>query len=274
MGLISKFGKATGLYNTDFDLSDAIGITNPAPPDISKSPDAEALRRFAGQLTDEYAQRQPGVAPTREASTRTATTLDTTQSDQARAAQQDAINRLQGVAGGAPTSADYLYQRGVDAARANAAGMAAAYSRQNPGLALRAGLAAGNQASAASNATAAQLKAEEQARARDALAAAAAAMRGQDITAAGRNQDAANTASSENQAAFNQASAQNLGANLTQQQIDAAREDALRRAAAASLIAPFSATQANAQIQAQNDAANQTGIGSLISAGGNILGRR
>lgn len=227
-------GATANPFGTARGFTDKLGITSPAPPDLSKGPDAEKLRTFAGQLTQEYQQRQPGVAPV----------LDTRQSDEARGIQTGAIQSLQGVADGTTeTAANALLQKGTDYAAKNAMGTAAAYSTGAPAQALRMGLTAGGDAYSKAASDAAILKAQEQANARGQLVTAAGQVRGQDITGAQSNQQS----------------------NLTQQQIDAQREANLRAAAASTLLGPLGAAQANQQIQAQNNAANQAAWGGLLS---------
>src|SRR6266576_2750836 len=82
------------------DLTNAVGLTNPAAPDISKTPAAQDLSKFAGQLTNEYQNRTNGAAPVV-----TAPKVDTTQSDQARGIQQNTIGGFQSVAGGGTNTA-------------------------------------------------------------------------------------------------------------------------------------------------------------------------
>lgn len=205
-----------GSGNPIKDATNAVGLTNPDPADISKSPDAEKLRQFAGQLSSEYA-----------------TNVAKGQSDQSRGVQQSNIDDLAGVASGkTKTAADTLLMQGTDTAARAALGTAATYSAQNPGDALRQGLAAGSGAYDRAAATAAMQKAQEQSDARAQLAAAAGAMRGGDIT----------------------------------------ETNNLRKDAETSLIAPMNTTLANQKIQADNNAANSTALGGLASDYGKGLG--
>lgn len=240
------FGTAVRFVNDPLGTlragTDKLGLTAPAPPDLSKGPDAEALRTFAGNLVKEYEQRQPGVAPK----------IDQQRSDEARGYQIGALDDLRGVASGeTKTAADALLQKGVDQAAGTAMGTAAAYSAGNPTMALRRGLSAGADIGNKAAADAAMLKATEQAAARNAILSGAGQTRQGDITTAAADQ----------------------GATLTQAQIDAQREDALRRAAAAGLLGPLAAAQANQQIQQQNAAGNQVAIGSILGGAGNIVSR-
>jgi len=237
-------------------VTNAVGLTNPAAPDISKTPAAQDLSRFAGQLTSEYKNRTAGTAPVV-----TAPTVDTTQSDQARGIQQNTIGGLQGVAsGGTNTAADALLTKGTDAASRQAMGTAATYSAANPGEALRMGLAAGGDAANKAASDAAILKANEQADARAKLVDAATAMRTGDTNIATTN--AANTLS---------ANQGNQSANILQQQTNNTNDQNLRTAAETGLIGAFAPTSINSQNQLNNQAANSTAIGGLIGTAGKMI---
>lgn len=254
--------------------TDAFGITNPAPPDLSQGPDAQATRDFAAKLRGQYGNLQPGQARMVRPDTVTATSLDQTQANQARDAANRNLAGLEGVANGAPTAADALLQRGTDTAARQAMGTAAAYSRGNPAGALRAGLAAGNDAAARAASVAAEQKANEQAQARGQIGSFADAMRGADLNAAQYNANAANQTGQFNATTNLQGQKANQDALLQQQQINNQHQVALGNLASTSSIAPLNAAQANAALQQQNQANNQHGIGALITAAGALSDER
>lgn len=217
-----------------------LGLTHAAPPDPSQGPDAAADRDFATGLRQQYAYAQPTAAPT----------LDQTYANQARQSQQANIGDLQGVANGSTaTAADSLLRQGTDQAARNATGLAAAYSAQNPGLALRAGLAASNNAYAQAASQAGIQKAQEQAAARQQIGGLTNDMRTQDLGAAQQNQ----------------------GAALQQQQLNNQYQLGLGNLATSATIAPINASVANQQIQSANNAQNTQGIGSIYSSTGSFL---
>lgn len=269
LGKISSFA-SDPIKNT----TNALGITNPPPADLSKGPDAQNIRDLAAMYRRDYENRTPGTASTVAAAPLAATTLDTTQSDQARAIAQRNLSGLEATAGGAPTAADAMLTRGTDAARRNAAGLAAAYSRGNPGLALRAGLAAGNQAQAEASAVAAQQKAAEIAEARARIGSLADAMRGADLNAAAANQNNAADVAKTNVVNDLTAQRENQGAGLQQQQVNNQFQLGMGGLAASTATAPLSAAQAAQQLQLQNQANNQQGLGALVTGLGKISDKR
>lgn len=215
------------------NITNGLGITSPPPPDLSKGPDATAIRNFAGQLVNEYNNRQPG-------------STDTGWAQASRGVQSNAINKLEGVANGnTTTAADALLQQGTDQAARTGMGTAAQYSAFNPGEALRMGLAAGTDAGNKAATAAALQKAQEQATARQQLIDAATQMRQGDLSQQG-----------------------NL---LTQQQVNNTNANNLRTAAGTELNAPLAAAQANLLLQQQNIAGNQTALGGLIGTGAKLL---
>ena len=237
-------------------VTNALGVTSPNPEDVSKGPDAEAARQFATKLRDQYSNLTPGqVAPIQ------ATTLDQTQANQARGIAAGNLGALQGVASGAtPTAADALLTRGTDEGARAATGLAAAYSRGNPGLALRAGLAGSENIYAKAAATAAEQKANEQAAARAQIGQLADAMRNADLSAASFNAGAANNVSAANQKAA-----------LEQQQINNQQQLGLGNLAANATTTPLSAAQANEKLQFEANKANQEATGSLWTGAGKAL---
>lgn len=233
------------------DVNGAAGLNNPA--DISQSPDVAAQRQFRDQLMAQYGAYQPKTEQTVSA-----TPLNTAQSDQARGVAMQNITGLQGVANGTTsTAADALLQRGTDAAARQATGLAAQYSRQNPGAALRMGLAAGNDAAAQAASTMAAQKANEQAQARGQIGTFADAVRGADNTVAQSNQTND----------FNTQKA-NQDANLTQQNTNNQFQLGLANATQNSLGAPVNALQQNQQNQATATANRNQFWGNMLTAGG------
>lgn len=230
--------------------TNALGLTNPTPASPANSPDAQAARDFAAQLRARYMAGGGGVAPAVAP-----VALDQAQADQARAASVGNIQDLQGVASGATrTAADSLYQQGTDEAAARARGLAAAYSRANPGAALRAGLGAADQAQAQATSGAAIQKANEQAAARGQLGTFAGAVRGADLDAA-----------SKNQATGMQAQQLNQNADLQEQQINNQNQLGFATAAANETNAPIAAQIANQTNTIANNKANQEGTGSFYT---------
>lgn len=254
--------------------TDALGLTSPPPPDLTKTPAAEALSKFSGQLVDEYTNRTPGSTPNISAGQVAAPTLDQTQANQARASQAAAIADLQRTANGGPTAADALLQKGTDQAVRNASGLAAQYSGQNPGAALRAGLSAGTDATNQAASTMAAQKATEEAAAQNNLANAATSMRTGDTSIAATN--ATNSLDTQKANAANSLTADqaNQQTNLNQQQVNNTDAQNRRSAAETGLVAPMAAAQAQAQLNAQNNAANQTVVGNLVSTAAKISDAR
>lgn len=239
--------------------TDALGITNPPPPDLSKGPDAQSARDFAAKLRDQYGNLAPGVS--RDVS---ATPLDATQSDQARGITEKNLADLGGVAAGTTTTAaDALLQRGTDQAQKAAQGAAAANSRYDPGLALRAGLATGKQIGADASAVAAEQKAKEQEAARGAIGAIAGNLRAADLSAAKANQDNATEAAKANQAA-----------DLQQKGLNNQFQIGMGNLAATETNAPIAATEANQKLQLENQRNNQQGVGSVFTSLGAISDER
>jgi hypothetical protein len=166
---------------------DATSLANSLDP--SQSADAQASRDFGSQLRGAYSGFQPAAAPT----------LNTTTLNADQATQRANINAEQGIANGTTkTAADALLQQGTDQAAKNAAGLAAQYSAQNPGMALRQGLAASNNAYATAAAPAAQLKSQEQQTALGNIGQQGASLAGQDTTAASADQNAKVTTNAQN----------------------------------------------------------------------------
>lgn len=240
-------------------LTNKLGITNAAPADVSQGPDVQAQRDFAAQLRTQYAGHTPGaVAPVN------ATYIDPTQADQSRDVANKNLTQLQGVADGSvPTAADALLTKGTDAAAKNASGLAAAYSRGNPGLALRAGLAGGAAAYAGAASTAAAQKAQEQAQARGEIGSFADAMRTADLGAAKTNADIAN-----NTEQFN------TGANLQQQGLNNNYDIGKGNQVVAGNASPVASDYASQQALLENQKNNQAGTGSLITTLGALSDKR
>lgn len=245
---------------------DDLGITHQAPPDPSQGPDAQATRDFATSLRDQYSKITPGQAQQVVASPAQYQGLDQAYANQSRQTQQANIGDLQGVANGSTaTAADSLLRQGTDQAAKNATGVAAAYSAQNPGLALRAGLAASNNAYAQAASQAGIQKAQEQSAARQQIGSLADSMRQTDLGAAGANQNAFNANQQFNANQGMQAQQLNQAAGLTQQQLNNQYKLGMGNLAASTSIAPINAAVANQQIQAATNAQNQNGIGAAVS---------
>jgi hypothetical protein len=223
--------------------TNALGITNPAPPNISQGPDVQAQRDLATQLRADHARAGTAVAPV----------LDQTAANQDRGTAENNIRDLQGVAAGTTqTAADALLTKGTDAAAKNAAGLAAAYSRGNPGMALREGLAAGANDYATAASTAAMQKAKEQETARSDIGNYANSLRAGDIGAAGADQSAAVTTAGQN-------ITDKLGTGNT---------------AVTATSAPTEADYASQRAQLENQKNNQQGTGSLLTAFGALSDER
>ena len=210
--------------------TDKLGLTQPAPPDLSQSPDAQRERDFATGLLNQYKNYQPQAAPT----------VDTTNSDQSRQSYLAALDMMGPEAqGAAPSAAAARMTGGLDqnlAARFAMAGGA----RNLPAVL----------SSAAAGGTgvidqAGQARADELARARESLYRAALGLRGQDI---GREQF--------------------LG-DLSQRQLQMNNQYrlGLGNLAESSLLDPYQAALDNQERQERNAAGNQTGMGGLIKTG-------
>lgn len=145
-------------------VTDKLGITSPAPPDLSKGPDAQRLRDAADTFMGQYKALTPGEVPTTN-----------------RIPQSQALEYATGAAKGTvPSAAEALFQKGVDANVANQLGIAATLQGSRPGLAMREGIQGAQRAIGASTADLAALRANEQATGRAQLIAAANAMRAGD----------------------------------------------------------------------------------------------
>jgi hypothetical protein len=250
-------GDIGGLAKTG---TNALGITTDPKslPNPANSVDAQRTRTLADAYQS-MSGRPGGVEQTV-----TPTQLDQTQANQARGIATNNINDLQGVANGTTrTAADELLTRGTDAASRGAMGLAAAYSRSNPGEALRQALAAQGAAVNTGAGAAAQQKLQEQEDARNRIGALADTMRTTDIGAAGANQTAGMEAQRANQAA-----------GLQQQGINNQFQLGAGQLAAGLTTAPLTAQEAWArEVQAQNDA-NQKGTGSVLTTLGALSDKR
>lgn len=233
----------------------ALGLTNPTPPSPADSQDAQSARDFAAEL------RAKMNAPGQDTALIAPTPLDQTASNEARGVARSNLTDLQGVANGTTqTAADSLYQKGTDEAAARARGLAAAYSRTNPGAALRAGLAAGNEAQLAATSGAGILKGNEQAAARGQIGTFADAVRAADIDAASKNQANQTDVAKANQ-----------GADLKQQEVNNQRALGYGSLAAGETNAPLAAQIANQNNTVANNKANQEGMGALWGGLGSAL---
>lgn len=233
-GVNAVSGIPTALSGLAGDLKKGVGDVITAV-DPSQSADAQTSRDFGSQLRGAYAGFQPAAAPA----------LNTTTLNADQATQRANIARETGIANGtAPTAGDALLQQGTDQAAKNAAGLAAQYSAQNPGMALRQGLAASNNAYAAAAAPAAQLKSQEQQTAMGAIQGAGASLAGQDTTAAGADQQAKIATNAQN----------------NQQQLG------LGTLAANQTNAPLNTDIAGAQAKAQLLGAGTSGLGALLAS--------
>lgn len=245
----------------DGDLSlrkatDFLGVTNPNPEDLSKGPDAQAARDYAAKLREQYGNITPGQAQQIQAQQ-----LDQTQANQARGVANANIADLQGVASGkTTTAADALLTRGTDEGARAATGLAAAYSRGNPGLALRAGLAGSENIYAKAASVAAEQKAQEQAAARSQIGQLSDAMRARDLGASEFNAKSANDVAAQNQRAA-----------LDQQQVNNQYQVSLGNLAANATTVPLNAAQANEKLQVEQNTANQAGTGALFTGFGAAL---
>lgn len=223
-------------------VTDPLGITNPAPPDLSQGPDAQRVRQAADVFYNQYKGLTPSPAPVISAPTAT----DRTGQQQALAAARAAAE------GSVPSAAQAQLRRGVDEGVSNALGMAATLQGSRPGLALGAGLTAGQKAISSAGADAATLRAQEQAAGRAQLIDAANAFRSADIGERGQDIGVATT---------------NAGNALQSRGLDINERLGLGNLMASSALAPYNTAVANQQLQLQNQAANQAAIGTLAGAG-------
>jgi hypothetical protein len=153
-----------------------------------------------------------------------------------------------------------MLTRGTDAAAARARGIAAAYSRANPGAALRMGLGAADTVQREATAQAAEQKMAEQAAARAALTGATGNVRTADLATARADQDAANEAQKLNQSA-----------DLQQQQLNNQRFLGTGELATKNTAAPLQAQSDYAKTLVEQNKANQQGTGSFFSGAGSLL---
>lgn len=242
----------------------AFDPSTPANP--ADSIDAQNARALGAAYSAKALGATPGTAPTVAATQVAPTTQDQTQSDQARATAAANLQQLQGVANGTTrTAADALLTQGTDAAAARARGLAAAYSRSNPGAALRAGLAAGNTAQNAATAQADQLKAQEQATAQNQIGTLADAVRTQDAQIANANQMSADAAQKENQAATLSANQGNQTANIQQKTVDNNAIQTLGTLGNDATKAPLAAQIANQDSAVKTEDQKQKGFGAATN---------
>jgi hypothetical protein len=167
-------------------------ISGPKTGDTSASVGAQqAAQQDAGFYQRQLAalKANPAAAPQ----------LDTAQSDQARAQQQQALQALTAQANGtAPSAAQLQLQQQGQQNAAQAYGRAAALQGRNPGAALMSAQNTALQTQAQTNAQAAQQRASDQANAQQQLVSALGGVRSTDLSAAGANQNAALTAAGQN----------------------------------------------------------------------------
>lgn len=261
--------------------TDQLGLTQPPPPDLSKSPDAQPVRDFAAKIREQYQTRPDAIVRT-GANTGITSANEAAARDQqlgavgltgaaARApdpTQQRSLNLLESAArGDQPSAAESLYRKGVDEAAGTSMGMAAAMQGRNPGMALRAGLTSAAGAVTGAAAGGAALRASEMAQARGAFAEGATGARTQDITARQAYVDAI-TKQRQQDAEKTQ--------NVAQNEIEIGKANqgyglGLGSLAASSTLAPLNAELANRQLQNQAAAGNAAGAGALAAAGGAAL---
>lgn len=193
-------------------------ISGPKTGDTSPSANAQAAaQNSAGQYQAQLARLRanPNQAPT----------LDTTQADQARAQQQQALAALTAQANGtAPSAAQMQLQQQGAANAAQAYGRAAALQGRNPGAALMSAQNTALQTQAQTQQQAAQQRAADQANAQQQLVAALGGVRQTDLGAAQANQQAQLTTTGQNiqnqgqylnAAVGSQGQAVNAGGNVT-----------------------------------------------------------
>lgn len=173
--------------------------------------------------------------------------LDQGQANQSRAQQQSALGLMQGAAQGtAPSAAEALLQKGVQDSQSTALGMAATLQGTHPGLALRQGLSASQDAIAKSAADAAALRAQEMATARGQYSDAAGAMRTQDLGAATTQLQTNAQIAQQNAANQQQANLANQQTAFQTGQFNAGNQ---QQAALANQSARLAAGQSNQQAQ-------------------------
>jgi hypothetical protein len=134
--------------------------------------------------------------------------------------------------GTAPSAAEAMLRKSTDTNAANALGLSATMGGSNPGMALRSGLAAAGGAGAATAADAAALRANELAQARGQYSTAAQQQYGTSMSGA-------------------------TGTGNTY---------------ASTLAAPYQALRDQQQLNAQNNAGNQTAVGGIIGTAGKMIG--
>lgn len=236
--------------------NNVLGLQKDAPASAADSEDAKAARGFGSQLREEYK-----TAGNKQALLVSPRDVNQSVANQARDVSSRNIGRLEGVANGTtPTAANAMLTQGTDQAAARARGIAASYSRSNPGAAMRAGLAASGQAQQAATAQAAMQKAQEQAEARGAIGAQSNAMRAQDLGVATTNQQAQMDAAKANQAA-------DLAANQQNNQLKLGVGQLANQATEM----PLKAASEHEKAVTANNASNQQGLGALFAAGGALF---
>lgn len=147
-------------------VTDTLGITQPPPPDLTKTPAYQNLVNASETFKGAYGAAQGNAA-------------------ESRGLDLDTIHRLQDAASGkVPSAAEALARKQTDENASQSLGLAATFSGSNPGMALREGLSAYGNAGAKTAADIAALRANEMATARGQLAAATGGIYGTDTGAA------------------------------------------------------------------------------------------
>lgn len=223
-------------------LTNEIGITSPAPPDLSKGPDAQRLRDAADTFMNQYKGAAPTAAPV------VAAPSSTNSYD-----QRQALGIVRSAAlGEQPSAAEGVLRKGVDEGVANSLGMAAALQGNRPGLALGAGLTAAQRAISGSAADAATLRANEMAASRGQLVQAANDLRAGDLSERGQNIDVSKT---------------NTGNELASRGMDINERLGLGDLALRSAMGPYGTAKDSLDLRLRNEAANSAALGTLGGAG-------
>lgn len=184
--------------------------------------------------------------------------LDTTNSDQSRAAFMDALAKVKIAAeGGSPSAAEWLLRKAIDENIGTSYGMAAALQGRNPGLALRTGAITAKDAIAKSAADKAALAAAEQATARGQYGEFARSLNANDIDQSKAQLGADVTVATENAGNALKAMTATAANDVTVNVANAANQTAVSIANQTAALDASKATAANQLAAAIQDSINK-----------------
>lgn len=187
--------------------------------------------------------------------------LDTSKSDESRAAFMDALAKVKIAAeGGSPSAAEWLLQKGIDENVGTAYGLAASLQGRNPGLALRTGAITAKDAIAKSAADMAALRADEQAKARGQYGEFARGLNANDIDQSKAQLGADVTVASENAGNALKALTATAANEVTVNVANAATQTAVSIANQTAALDAAKATEANRLAAAIQDSINATTV--------------